>query len=494
MQNSNFFPLSTAPNLTGIVNNLGSSYSGLEQAVDELVDNAASNLRAPCVNGRNPHLVRLTVEEGEFMVGLVIEDAGSGIADLNNAFRIAGTAAQQTPLNEHGQGLKQALAYITKNGGDWSLDTRTEADRLQNRCIRVAPPYNALDGQMQAEIRDGWSGELSSTGTVIRISCPYNIFSTLEPSVNGNVPFARLVSILEEDLRYTYADLLDCGDLIMELISIPRNGTAERRVLKPLLPSWKEILGTVSPTQVNLGGGMVTVSGTYGIITASSDAEYHYQANLATSGAVISVNGRIISGHLFGQIWKKAHHPSGNGFLLRLDIHSDDLNALPETTVEKNGFRSGDARLQALFRWIRSNIALPTSKEKLEIRLFKKLEKLLSKDSAYSRITREMFVFTSIGMKDRLDLFTCTHSGISTAYEGKAKQSKTNDVYQLRKYWDGCIHDGIAITDGVLVAAKHNDDVRALVAYLNTQVGEDGRPYHFRLVTWLELGIDPAAA
>ena len=197
---------------------------------------------------------------------------------------------------------------------------------------------------------------------------------------------------------------------------------------------------------------------------------------------------------MFGQIWKKAHHPSGNGFLLRLDIHSDDLNALPETTVEKNGFRSGDARLQALFRWIRSNIALPTSKEKLEIRLFKKLEKLLSKDSAYSRITREMFVFTSIGMKDRLDLFTCTHSGISTAYEGKAKQSKTNDVYQLRKYWDGCIHDGIAITDGVLVAAKHNDDVRALVAYLNTQVGEDGRPYHFRLVTWLELGIDPAAA
>ena len=97
-------------------------------------------------------------------------------------------------------------------------------------------------------------------------------------------------------------------------------------------------------------------------------------------------------------------------------------------------------------------------------------------------------------MKDRLDLFTCTHSGVCTAYEGKAKQSKTNDVYQLRKYWDGCIHDGIAITDGVLVAAKHNDDVRALVAYINTQSGEDGRLYHFRLETWAALGIDISAA
>lgn len=491
-----FIPLCTEPDLSNIIRNLGSSYSGPLQAINELVDNSVSDLRgSKDTDGKNPHFIRITLEELGEMVGLTVEDSGSGIADLENALRVAGRDAPQTPLNEHGQGLKQSLLYLTRNGGDWSIDTRSEVDRDCNNYIHVAAPYNKFAGEMQAEVKSGWCGELSSTGTVVHIDILRETLAAMVPGEHGGkVLFARMVKALVESLRYTYADLLERGGVAMELVAIPVSGKAKRETLKPLLPNWRETLKDIKPTPVDLGGGNVTISGRLGFIAPSEDAESHYQANLATSGAVISINGRIILRAPLGAIYNRANHPSGNTLLLRLDIQSDELAALPETTVEKNGFRAGDPRLDALFRWIRTNVALPPAKEKLELRLFKLLEARLRMDSAYTRITREMFVFATLGVRDRLDLFTSAVDGTVTAYEGKAKTTKTADVYQLRRYWDGCVRDGIAVTDGVLVGSKHNDDVRALVAYLNTQIGEDGRPYRFRLATWAELGIDVSAA
>ena len=489
----NRIPLETTPNMTGLISNIGSSYIDMTQPINELIDDSISALRSN-LESRNPKLIRITLEELADSVNITVEDSGGGIKDLDEAFRIAGMAGRQTPFNEHGMGLKQVIAYVTKNGGDWSLVTRDEASRDCRMCWAVKPPYNKLDKQMEAEALGDWPGELANTGTIICLNCPKELFGTIEQGVRDNPPFLRSAAILEEEIRYTYAEIIRNGEISIELVTMSTTGEEQRRVLKPLEPQWTHDVADIEPTTIDLGGGPVVVSGKYGSITASDDAEKHYQANLATSGAVISLNGRIIVGGLYSEIWGRKRHPSGNGFILRLDLSSDDLSALPETTSEKNGFRQGDIRLKALYNWIRANVALPSSKEKLEIRLFKLLESKLRMDSAYSHITRELFVFTTLGVKDRLDLFTCTRNGVITAYEGKAKATKTADAYQLRRYWDGCVHDGIALTDGVLVGARHNDDVRALIAYLNTQVGEDGRPYRFRLATWADLGIDASSA
>ena len=486
------YPLQTKPNLSGLIQNLGSSYSGLEQAINELVDDSVSALRAN-TDRRSPKLIRITLEERAASVNITVEDTGVGISDIDEALRIAGTSARLTPMNEHGMGLKQVIAYVMKNGGDWSLVTRDALSRDCSTCWAVNPPHNKLDETMEVEACSEWPGELAGTGTIIHLDCPKELFATIETGVRGNPPFLRLAALLEEGLRYTYADIIRADEASIEIVSVPIIGKTECHKLKPLEPDWNDGYTDIRPTTIDLGGGPVTVSGRYGRIKAAEDAERHYQANLATSGAVISLNGRIISGQLFSEIWGKTRHPSGNDFVLRLDVHSDSLEGLPETTTEKNGFRQGDPRLKALYSWIRAQVALPGGKEKLEIRLFKKLEAKMQMDSAYSRITRELFVFTSLGFKDRIDLFAATDDGAVCAFEGKAKNTKSADIYQLRRYWDGCVHDGINITDGVLIGSKHNDEVRALVAYINTQTGEDGRPYRFRLATWAEYGIDVSA-
>ena len=461
------YPLQTKPNLSGLIQNLGSSYSGMGQAINELVDDSVSALRAN-TDSRSPKRIRITLEECAANVNIAVEDTGVGISDLDEALRIAGTAVRLTPMNEHGMGLKQAIAYVMKHGGDWSLVTRDELSRECATCWAVNPPHNKLDGAMQVEACSEWPGELAGTGTIVRLTCPTELFATIETGICGNPPFSRLVALLEEELRYTYADIIRADDASIEVVAIPTSGKAQCHKLKPLEPDWKDGYTDIKPTTIDLGGGPVTVSGRYGLITAAEDAERHYQANLASS-AIVSLTGRIISGQLFSEIWGRTRHPSGNGFVLRLDVRSDSLEALPETTTEKNGFRQGDPRLKALYSWIRAHVALPGGKEKLEIRLFKKLEAKMHMDSVHARISRELFVFTSLGFKDRLDLFVATDDGLVCAYEGKAKNTKSADVYQLRRYWDGCVHDGIVITDGVLIGSKHNDEVRALVAYINTQ-------------------------
>ena len=487
------YPLKARVDLTGLINNLGSSYTNFSQPIHELIDNSLSSIRAN-KDSRNPKLIRITLVERGGTVEITVEDTGSGIADIDSAMVIANTSGRQTTLNEHGQGLKQVIAYIVKNGGDWSMETRGELEREMNVSWAITAPNNKLDGTLELLSMEEWHGELGSTGTIIRITCPYALFATLAPVSNEKVPFLRLASILEEDIRYTYSDAIRADDASFEFVCVPVLGTEARRTLKPLEPNWTDDVTDIKPTTIDLGGGPVTVTGRYGLAKANEDAENHYQANQDSSGAYISINGRIIAGNLLTGIWNRTRHPSGNAFVLRLDLRSDNLAALPETTVEKNGFRQGDKRLNALYRWIRANVAMPSTKEKLEIRLFKQLETILSMDSAYTRITRELFVFTSLGFKDRLDLFTCTCGGTVTAYEGKAKSTKTADVYQLRRYWDGCVHDGIAVTNGILIGTKHNKDVRSLVAYLNTQVAEDGRPYHITLATWADFGIDVSAA
>lgn len=91
-------------------------------------------------------------------------------------------------------------------------------------------------------------------------------------------------------------------------------------------------------------------------------------------------------------------------------------------------------------------------------------------------------------LNERVDLLTCQDNKI-TIYEGKVKATSTNDLYQLRKYWDGCVLDGIPPEDGVLIAARHPKDVQKLVDFLNSQTGSDDRPYRLRLTTWKDEGI-----
>lgn len=282
--------------------------------------------------------MKITVINLGDCVEVTVEDNGTGIKDLDNALTLAGMEGRESPLNEHGFGLKHALAYMDENNCEWEILTRTKEDCRLNRFACVIPPYD-FDG-MNARYEEGWPGELGETGTRIRFNCPMAVFESLGQNGKTKLSFEQLVSILSENLRYTYADILKSKELILNLVW-ESDGKEHSQFLEPLLPQWEPgTLVELLDQKVKLdedGTEWLTISCRYGQICPDEDTYFHYVGNMDSSGAEIRINGRVVEHGLLKEIWGRARHNAYNTFLVQIDLRSDDLDMLPATKTAKNG-------------------------------------------------------------------------------------------------------------------------------------------------------------
>lgn len=126
----------------GLFAGIGDNFNSVAQVICELMDDAVSNLRA---NSGDPELsmrVVLSLENLGDAVEITVTDGGTGIADLGSALTIACRDGAQTPLNEHGFGLKHALASCDSSPDQkWSIRTRTKDDAAANQYREVKAPY-----------------------------------------------------------------------------------------------------------------------------------------------------------------------------------------------------------------------------------------------------------------------------------------------------------------------------------------------------------------
>lgn len=210
---------------------------------------------------------------------------------------------------------------------------------------------------------------------------------------------------------------------------------------------------------------------------------------MASSGLEIRINGRCIERGLYSKVFGRALHPSCNRFLAQIDLRGEDGAAFPATETTKNAFVEGDARTQALFRWIRANVRQPeTSRESLESRLVGKLAEKKAAESDTLRIGREEGTYRTIGLQGKIDLLVSKTDGM-TIYEAKAKGTKAEDLYQLRLYADGCAWTAFrrrrACSSGRAIRR------RCAVWRSSSTASATPRepPYHFVLRTWAEEGI-----
>lgn len=488
----NVHTICNTPTGWGLFRGIAGNFSRFSQIILEFIDNIISNLLANWGNPNLLHCVDITLEEREDCVYVTIRDGGTGIKDLDRALTVAGGGKADSPLNEHGMGLKHALASVDAGETqEWSIQTRTTEDAALNRYKLVHAPYDI--GHMYWTEEPGKGDIEGDTGTVIRFRCPKLVFNTLKPATKrSQVSFADLVSYLVEELRYIYAGILWAGNIWINLTAIQQNGNVIKHLInKPLVPKWIE--GTVvelPEVEVDLGGGKVTIRCRYGLIDPSEENVFYYKANMESSGVEISINGRVIEHNLFSCIFEETPHPSQNRFLAQVDLKSDSRSALPATKAAKNAFRVEDPKLEALFRWIRSNVRRPDKDSRTkERKLVDCLREKKAAEPGVLRVTQEEGAYQSLGLKVKMDLFVSRVDGV-TIYEAKAGASKAENAYQMMLYWDGCAMDGKPANEAVLIAERHPEEVKRLVEQLNRQFDPTGMPYRFRLVTWADEEID----
>ena len=158
--------IDNAPNGKEFFAGISGNFKDFGQTLCELIDNPISNFRAHKRRGR----VEIVLEEQGDYVDVMVRDNGTGIENMDAALTIAARSCAESTLNEHGMGLKHALASI--NAGEdqrWSIQTRTAEDVANDRYQRAEGPY---DIHMPVSMIPG-SGEVAGgTGTVVRVRCP----------------------------------------------------------------------------------------------------------------------------------------------------------------------------------------------------------------------------------------------------------------------------------------------------------------------------------
>ena len=229
----------------GLFAGIGDNFNSVAQVICELMDDAVSNLHA---NKDGPELsmrVVLSLENLGDAVEITVTDGGTGIADLGSALTIACRDGAQTPLNEHGFGLKHALASCDSSPDQkWSIRTRTKDDAAANQYREVKAPYSMgtseLDKPMKVRFYSGTGDLPHPTGTSISVRCPMAKFRTVKPDRKAAPSdFHNLVRYIIEELRYVYAGILANTPITMEVVEI--SGSEEtQHTLTPLLPVWEE--------------------------------------------------------------------------------------------------------------------------------------------------------------------------------------------------------------------------------------------------------------
>ena len=404
MENRNNNPIAEEiihnnPTGYGLFAGIGDNFNSAAQAICELADDAISNLRA---NSDDPDLSMTIVVSFENLgdaVEIGVVDGGTGITNLDSALTIACRDGAQTPLNEHGFGLKHALASCDSSPSQqWSIRTRTKKDAAANQYREVTAPYSMgtseEDQPMKVFFYPGAGGLPYPTGTAVTVRCPMAKFQTVKPDRKAaQSDFHHLVMYAIEELRYIYAGVLADTNITMKVLEV-NGGTEKCHILKPLQPTWEE--GTMKRLEnvpYDLGGGQLTIHCRYGNILPTKSNAIYYKGNMASSGLEIRINGRCIERGLYSKVFGRALHPSCNRFLAQIDLRSEDGVAFPATETTKNAFVEGDARTQALFRWIRANVRQPeTSRESLESRLVGKLAEKKAAESDTLRIGQFLFI------------------------------------------------------------------------------------------------------
>ncbi|MBT2575936.1 hypothetical protein J7E43_00500 [Bacillus sp. ISL-8] len=484
--------LNSTPSATELWEGIGGHFENLSQVLCEFLDNSISNIISTSSVNRSIIIKILPILDNEkFLIS--IEDGGQGISNFEPIMRLGDKSVKQSPLNEHGFGLKHALATANPENNNWRICTRTEEDFARQQYREINAGYAFEYDEMVHLINVApWPGLQNATGTYIEFTVSKDLFNTLQSGIPGNAGFSRNLEYLAEDLGYIYAGVLSKGAVN---IMIYTNNSTPDIIVQPETPDWIDFYQSPPPGSVNLdlGDGDVLIEYRFGEMKEGRSVKY-YKRNMSSSGIEIRVNGRLLMGNLFKEVWGLENHPSYNHFLGQINIISDIPNRLPKTKTSKNSLRKEDPKLVKILQWIRKIYPTPERKltnaisEREFIQNLAELKELHIRTSS-KRIETDFTVYKNIGSPVMVDLYLFDGTDV-VLYEAKKNTADVKDFYQLLMYWDGLVSDGGIPTEGILLAPDFSPGVINVINSFNGKSDEQGNNYNFKTKTWKEEGIN----
>lgn len=480
----------------GVFRGLAKQNMLFHQCICELIDNSIAAQR----NGSKFRVDVIFEKTANGKIWLYVVDNSKGMPFkvLKDAIQIGHSPDTDNRLNEHGFGLKNALATLTQGGhGDWKVFSK---DRESSKISSVGSPYIS---PLIVDDDDSFPKlpyKIDDIGTIIKTEIKVKYIQGVQERGKPTFDLSKLRNWLMEHLGVTYrAYLLPDkakgysieGDIYVSI-------STDIAKVEPIeIPLGVTHSKTIS---MEIGGKMYQIAYNYGsidseranslMINKDSKLKSYYLQSLATQGIDIRIGKRVIATKVLEHIWGVKPHNDHNEFAGELIIPDTIPRGKLKTVTTKTDFKNDDSDWQNIFNYISEKFPLgrttrKTTEEEFKKELVSQLKRFASEEDI---ITREKAVFPP-GVKIDVYWQKATTKEIKI-YEVKTDSATALNLYQLKMYWEGLIENGESPSEGILVCLDYSSAIEEMVKKLNTLIPKEGCPkFNFKLVTLKEMGL-----
>ena len=482
----------------GLFQGLSKQNMLFHECVGELVDNAiAATIQE---HKSRVDIILSRPNDGGEVVDVWFADncQGMSLLTLKDALQVGKSATTQSRLNEHGFGLKNALATLSGGNGLWTLWTTTDEDDVIYRVQGPFGPHMVIDEVDAYPEEDFLPSDLS---TLIWVPTRLSFLQTVQGRGAPAKDLSALRKWLVEHLGVHYRGYLEQDAETYEnsgqiIVSIERDHSRVPPVHVPFANK------NIERFEVELGGNVVEVEYHYGTLDEvkrdalinGANAQYYYQGNQPTQGIDIRIGKRVIATAQFETIWSQkdgdkqlSRHNQYNEFVGELLIPELPRGIL--TTVNtKTDFNLDDPNWTTVFQKLNEFRPIRDMRQKTEGALRDKWIRMLTAVNEDDEVSDERSIWPT---GTRVDVYRKTPEGKVIVYEVKAGSGSPIHLYQLKMYWDGLVLTGEHPREAILLVEDYHSTLEERANMMNElpPPKEDTNPYNFRIEKHQDKGL-----
>lgn len=482
----------------GVFKGLASQNMLFHQCLVELIDNAIAAVPAGKKFRVDIFLAPHTEQHGYIDVYLADNCSGMSLDHLKAALQLGESATHENRLNEHGFGLKNALATLSGKNGSWKMWTK---QRSEETICSVTGPFKPVMSINDDDSFPDYEYLPPDISTLIYVTVKLEFAQTLQGRGAPAKDLAALRSWLVEHLGVMYR-----GYLEQNLETLENDGAIAVAIQNDSIyvPPIAVPLGNadVEYFEVELGGRVYPLRYVYGVldqvkrdtIVRGNRAKFYYQGNQPTQGIDIRLGKRVIATRQFETIWKTddglsqlQKHNKYNDFVGELLIPELPRGVL-STVNTKTDFNLDDPEWGKIFTILNGFRPKPTPREESEKELRNKWVAMLRATNPDEVISDETSVWP-IGTK--IDVYRKTTNDKIIIYELKVGTGAPIHLYQLKMYWDGLVLDKHESPgEAILLVEDFNTKLEEMANMMNRlPVPEGSKAYNFKVEKLSDRGL-----
>ncbi len=472
----------------GIFKGLAKQNMLFHQCLCELIDNA---IAAKDENRKFTIDVILHKEDEQFFSVFVCDNGvGMSLETLQDALQLGRPPSGTSRLNEHGFGLKNALATLTAASDCWQIISR---DRANAKIVSVHGPFGPtmlVEDEAAFPNRDFLPAEYA---TLVEAKLKLSFLQTVQGRGAPTTDLTRLREWLIEHLGVLYRGYLENDLTTYEsvgslYVSIDKDRWVVPPIHVPLGAKKTEYFNVElqgKPYQLEYQHGTIDEVKRDKLVRGCK-CKYYYLGNTTAQGIDIRLGRRVIAVRQLEAIWKTddsskrvqlARHSDFNDFAGELIIPELPRGVL-STVNNKTDFNLDDQDWQVIFDRLADFKPPRRQREKSEMQLRKKWVDMLKATNPDETTMDEKTVWYN-GV--RIDVFRKTRDGKIIIYELKVGSATALNVYQLKMYWDGLAIQNEEPAEGVLLVEDFSTTVEEMVNKINTFITPTGHNYNLKV-------------